>query len=662
MRKLASLLALIAILGAAFSWAAPAFAEQPEEKVGSFVAVAHMDIWKHADGHWQKGLYNGKENVTEEAEYDPKALGINTIGYRLTRVTLAYPFGEDEYKAAGGRYNLTWEQFRDYYERRAVIHEVKLKSFDAATGRAVVEWRFDLNTGGSEKPWPLTDPEIRRQLRIKPPPGFEDSVEGYRYELPVIITWYGVKRLAPNFSVELDPGCPKDEQGSYVAEAGKTYTATVKFRAGDPVAGQDSPPYDVVVAGVHQLAGNRFYPASLRYVSGDGKISSQQGLEPEIPEDVTVHLVTFNRENAEVVAEFSWTARADTKQLAAVINYKWPRTDPLPYTMTFYREGEAGDQYGDNVAVVPIKVLAPPDLYVKSLNPGTSEVEQGRKYAATVVYGLKNTVSGPVQAKLELTHNGYSVSGVDGQLVTFSPGEEKSFGFNFTGQAQDSVLIAKIRPMEGDDADWSNNSKQVVVPLKKEDGAPDQPGSLTFQAVSQTRSKARPAGTAKWTDWVTATLRPPTPDPPRSDAWIEDWWIESASLAYPKKNPNFTIGCPYPPSGTRTVSMKVVDKHTAKVEFREDWALDGAPVYCLLEGRLMAEEPKYYTITARYTVGYVYAWLERRTGSYTVCDSKGKCTTHSYTYYVKRTAQGSDSGTVTGRLLVNGTGVDSRAQ
>ncbi|MBC7105851.1 MAG: hypothetical protein H5T97_07915, partial [Firmicutes bacterium] len=152
MRKLACLLALIAILGAAFSWAAPTFAEEPEEEVGSFVAVAHCDIWKHSDGTWQKGLYNGKKNVTEGAAYDPRELGINMVGYRLTRVALTYPFGEDEYIAAGGRHGMRWDKFRDYYERRALIHEVSVKSFDAATGRAVVEWRFDLEPGGDFDP------------------------------------------------------------------------------------------------------------------------------------------------------------------------------------------------------------------------------------------------------------------------------------------------------------------------------------------------------------------------------------------------------------------------------------------------------------------------------------------------------------------------------
>lgn len=50
-------------------------------------------------------------------------------------------------------------------------------------------------------------------------------------------------------------------------------------------------------------------------------------------------------------------------------------------------------------------------------------------------------------------------------MVTFNPGEEKSFNFSFTGQNQDSVLVAKIRPVEvSEDANWGNNSLKLTVP------------------------------------------------------------------------------------------------------------------------------------------------------------------------------------------------------
>lgn len=297
----------------------------------------------------------------------------------------------------------------------------------------------------------------------------------------------------------------------------------------------------------------------------------------------------------------------------------------------------------------------PPDLYVKSLDPGTSEVEEGKRYTGTVVFGLKSTVSGPVQAKLELTHNGYSVSGVNGQTVTFNPGEEKTFSFNFTGQSQDSVLETKIRPVSGRDADWSDNSKRVTVPLARRQ-EPSGPGSLTFQAVSVNRDRTRPANTAKWSDWVTATLRPPEPVPPIGR--LVSWRIVSASLTYPKKHPQFSFGTPYPPQGTRTVAM-TPKGHEATVEFQEDWGMDGAGIYSLLEKRLMAEEPRYYTLTADYTVEFTYEWEEEVTDCSTD-PTTGEESCGSYT--ITRSATDTISGTVSGRLLVNGTGVNILSQ
>lgn len=284
---------------------------------------------------------------------------------------------------------------------------------------------------------------------------------------------------------------------------------------------------------------------------------------------------------------------------------------------------------------------AAPDLYVKTLDPGTDEVKQGKRYNGSVTFGLKPDYPKPVRAKLILTHNGYPVYPINGQIITFQPGEEKSFNFSFTGQDSDSRIEAKIKPVDiSDDSNWENNTKWVEIPMFRE----PQPvsGSLTFQAVSQDRSITRPVNTAKWTDWVTATLKPSAPEPPRGTL---DWWkITSARLTYPKKNPNFTFGTPYGPIGTRTINMNA-HGHTATVEFQEDWAMDGAKIYSILEKKMMAEKPKYYTITAEYTIKYQYSWIE--------CDEDG-CWTE--------TRVATTSGVATGQLLVNGTGVDSRAQ
>ncbi|AEG14449.1 hypothetical protein Desku_0849 [Desulfofundulus kuznetsovii DSM 6115] len=279
------------------------------------------------------------------------------------------------------------------------------------------------------------------------------------------------------------------------------------------------------------------------------------------------------------------------------------------------------------------------DLVAVSIDPGVGEADPGGRYTGRVTFrndsGAKLT-----GVPIEVRSNGAAVLST---TVDFGPGETRTFTFTWTAPGSGVVELKGIingsRKIQ--ETRYDNNEVKVLVPVKEKQ-TPSGPGSLTFQAVSQDRSITRPPNTAKWTDWVTATLKPPAPKPPRG--WLEWWKVTSADLTYPKKNPEFTFGTPYPPVGTVTVPMKP-NGHEAKVEFQEDWGMDGAKIYSILERKMMAENPKEYKLTARYTVEYEYCWIE--------CDEDG-CWTEC--------ATATTSGTVSGNLLVNGTGVDSRAQ
>ncbi|MGI9860059.1 hypothetical protein SDD30_01570 [Moorella naiadis] len=325
------------------------------------------------------------------------------------------------------------------------------------------------------------------------------------------------------------------------------------------------------------------------------------------------------------------------------------KVEDRPYTVRVMidpNESTLETRYDDNYVDVTVKPVAP-DMYVKTLDPGASAVTPGSSYSGTVVFGLANDYAQPVQGALSLTNNGQPVAGVDGQIVEFKPGEEKSFTFTFAGADEGNTLVAKIHPVNPpDDRDWSNNSKEAYVP------AVNRPvsgggGYLILQAYSQAGqdiygnevpSMPRDPGTAKWTDTVKATLKPPAPTPPRGTL---DWWkITNAKITYPKRNPEFTFGHPVPPDGTLTVDM-TPNGHEATAEFREDWSVAGAPIYDNLTGE-MAPGPTEYPITAKYEITYQYHWTE--------CDEYG-CWTE--------TATAASSGSVTAQLLVNGTGVNS---
>ncbi|WP_027365742.1 hypothetical protein [Desulfotruncus alcoholivorax] len=295
------------------------------------------------------------------------------------------------------------------------------------------------------------------------------------------------------------------------------------------------------------------------------------------------------------------------------------------------------------------------NLVASSIDPGVpDEAEPGKTYTGTVKFKyfgttpLENVPIGVFngQYRATLKKNGQPVTSDN-----FAPDDVKTYTFTWTAPESGQTVLKGVidtppLPNAYQETTEEDNTIQITV-FVSQPPPPSGPGSLTFQAVSQDRSKSRPAGTAKWTDWVTATLKPPAPTPPKGN--LDSWEITSAKLTYPKKSPNFTFGTPYGPVGTKTITMNP-NGHVAKVEFQEDWAMDGAKIYSLIEKRMMAEAPKNYTITASYTVEFKYQYRVRKT------DSNGN------THYVTRYGTGSDSGTVTGQLLVNGTGVNSLAQ
>lgn len=336
------------------------------------------------------------------------------------------------------------------------------------------------------------------------------------------------------------------------------------------------------------------------------------------------------------------------------------KIEDKPYTVRVKvdpNESILETRYDDNYVNVTVKPYAP-DMYVKTLDPGASAVTPGSSYSGTVVFGLASDYPQPVQGVLSLTNNGQPVAGVDGQVVEFKPGEEKSFTFTFAGADGGNKLVAKIHPVNPpDDKDWNNNSKEAYVQAINQQPSGGN-GDLVLQAYSQAGqdiygnnvpSIERPAGTAKWTDTVKATLTIHAPTPPRGKL---DWWrIDQVTLTYPKRNAEFTFGHPVPPDGTLTVNMDYprdksqAESQTATSKFREDWSVAGAPIYDNLTGE-MAPGPTEYPVTAHYQVTYQYTYQECD------CDETGcRC------YLVTET--GTIANNVTAQLLVNGTGANS---
>jgi hypothetical protein len=230
---------------------------------------------------------------------------------------------------------------------------------------------------------------------------------------------------------------------------------------------------------------------------------------------------------------------------------------------------------------------------------------------------------------------------------------------------------------------------EIIVTQPATPGGTNTPGSLKLQAYSQRAQdiygnwhdpEARTPGTAKWTDSVTATLTLPVhsklvegdsapnykttvapPEPPtggcnQNYSVIKSWRITNANINYPKQNPDFTFGSPEPPVGTVTEKM-TVNGNQATGTFKELWALDGAPIYDMLNNRDVGP-PKNYTITASNITVEVTYEIHR---FHLECDPEpdGQC------YCVESVSTGKQTQSinpVSAQLLVNGSGVNSLAQ
>jgi len=503
MRKLVNLLLASLFLMALFG-AGPALAASEEpvpegQLVKSYIDVAYFQTWMHSNGTWQDTDHDGTKDQpgqTKDWSYEVKGvLEPLALQYDITGVRVRYLSNDDWngslYQQAGGYAGWDFNDFdlnilrytsaegnegKVWAEENGLDYTLHYEGIRLATRAGVSDtekaknWAMDLKRDDMQAI--LSTLGIPLQV---PAGGISKMAEGWNYWLPYIVEIYGTpkeKPKAPNFSVELDPGCPQ-VNGEYTAVPGQKYTALVKFRVDKPVKNQTAwPPFDVVVAGLHQV-GSTWWPASLDYIAGPGSIEQENGLEPWIPiipADVQIHLLTFNTENTEVVGTFEWTANRDTQALAADINLGYPEDNPLPYTLTFYAEGEAGNLYADNVQVVPIKVIVP-DMYTR-ISTGATETNPGQAYTGTVTYGLKDDFPYPVKATLLMANNGYSVTASDGTPlndqtpVEFQPGEEKTYSFTWHGVEGGNTLVAKIHPVNPpDDKNWNDNKDEKFVPM-----------------------------------------------------------------------------------------------------------------------------------------------------------------------------------------------------
>lgn len=309
------------------------------------------------------------------------------------------------------------------------------------------------------------------------------------------------------------------------------------------------------------------------------------------------------------------------------------------------------------------------NLVASSIDPGIKgEAEPGKQYTGSVTFKyfgkepVTNVPIGVFNGQWQATLKNSS-----GKTVTvdnFNPNDIKTYTFTWTAPSSGGVTltgaISIVPPLSKDpypnETTKEDNKVSTTVMVKEEIPPPAQstgPGSLKLTSVSQDRKVTRPAGTTKWTDWITADFKAPSA-PDLSPCYdLIKWELKSATIEYPKVHPEFTFGSPYEPQGTVTKSMVVnSENNTATIEFKEDWSLNGANIYDVLRGK-MVPGPTYYPIKVSYVINWEY-----RKGQLSCCgeDECNPCCINYQDY--KKTV----TDTIKTQILVNGSGVNSLAQ
>lgn len=231
----------------------------------------------------------------------------------------------------------------------------------------------------------------------------------------------------------------------------------------------------------------------------------------------------------------------------------------------------------------------------------------------------------------------------------------KNLNIPFTMPDSSTLVTVQVNPGHNqppDEATWDDNKDSATINLiAPTPPAETQTGSgLTFQAVSQysvvtgkpdTGKSIREPNTARWTDTVTAYLRPlkirtkvtngavdyaTTVAPPKPDRESEcgsasynklDDYSITATLIYPKQNTRYTFGDPVPPVGTdqyyefknklppsgSTLTTELTwnnQEQAAVGQFKEMWAENGIRVQSIMHPELNSwiQKPQEYMLTA----------------------------------------------------------------
>ncbi|MGS0763166.1 COG1470 family protein [Syntrophomonas curvata] len=340
--------------------------------------------------------------------------------------------------------------------------------------------------------------------------------------------------------------------------------------------------------------------------------------------------------------------------------------------------------------IMIIRITSNVNLSAVSIKAGASPPVTGGHYNGTVTFKNNSNVT-LYNVPIAVFNNGYrtTLRDIFWTPVTqadFGPGETKQFTFQWTlceySKLEGVINVEPLTTVYPED-NYKDNKVMTVVSAPMS-GTGQQ--ELTFQAwrqwsfidvMGEPREYRKP-NTARYTDIVETTLTPTNikkvkytvsqgesvdytntiapPVPTCGDscgAWntMTGWEITKATLHYPEKSEGFTFGHPFWDNDWTYKSMKPQGK-VAKEKIKEEWAMDGAPVFDRTINDFVGP-PKHYTLRANYTVKVTYD----QTCGYLVCETDDEGNTTCWCEY--ETTKGLTAiynYTGTGKILIDGTG------
>ncbi|MEW5954868.1 MAG: hypothetical protein AB1815_14340 [Bacillota bacterium] len=221
MRKLTIL--ILAVLLAVPTGAA--FASQ-EQVIYRQVGAGYFDIWLYSDGvTWQDTNKDGtpdakgQTGIKHRHEYTiPES---SRQGYTLTRVEMTHIFGQAEYNDPGiyspKAWGRTWNEFSAHELRHLSNNfSVVAANQDLSQGKVTAEWTLDLA--------PQRSAYDLKKHHTGQGDQFANAVEGWRWYLPVMITWYGIGADIPDFATKLEVDKFADVKPGQRVTSNVTYT------------------------------------------------------------------------------------------------------------------------------------------------------------------------------------------------------------------------------------------------------------------------------------------------------------------------------------------------------------------------------------------------------------------------------------------------------